>query len=220
MNLDEFVNSHAPDETEKTFELESSKMLDIEVDGHIMAKAGSMVGYTGDISFERKSTGGLKGMLKSKATGEGSVMMQAEGNGHLYLADQGKEIQILELGANDEISVNGNDVLAFEDSVGWDIKMMSSIAGTSSGGLFNVFLEGPGHIAITTHGKPLVVPTPVSTDPNATVAWSANVSPSTKRDLNVKSIIGRSSGDDYQLHFADEDGFVIIQPFEEFHPGQ
>lgn len=221
MDLDEFVRSHEPDETGKTFERESSKMLDIALDGTIMAKAGSMISYTGDISFERKSGGGgLKGMLKKKVTGEGAVMMQATGNGHLYLADHGKEVQILELDAGDEISVNGNDVLAFEERVGWDIKMMSSIAGTSSGGLFNVFLEGPGHVAITTHGEPLVIPTPVSTDPNATVAWSANVSPSAKRDMNIKSFIGRSSGETFQLEFAGEGGFVIVQPFEEITPGQ
>ncbi|WP_231186421.1 AIM24 family protein [Haladaptatus sp. DYF46] len=215
MNLDEFVTLHAPNETQNTFELESSKMLDISVDGSIMARAGSMVGYTGEISFEQKSAGGLTGMLKQKATGEGAVMMKATGTGHLYLADQGKEVQLLELDADDEISVNGNDVLAFEDSITWDIKMMKSIAGASSGGLFNVYLEGPGYIAITTHGEPLVVPTPVNTDPNATVAWSSNVSPSSKRDLNLKSFIGRTSGETYQLQFAEEGGFVIIQPYEE-----
>ena len=220
MNLDEFVNSRLPEETEETFELESSKLLDISLDGSVMGKAGTMVGYTGDISFERKSAGGLKGMLKKRATGEGAVMMRASGNGHLYLADQGKEVQILELDADDEISVNGNDVLAFEDSVSWDIKMMSSIAGTSTGGAFNVFLTGPGHIAITTHGEPLVVPTPVSTDPNATVAWSSNVSPNSKQDLNIKGFLGRSSGETFQLHFAGEDGFVIIQPYEEHQPEQ
>jgi uncharacterized protein (AIM24 family) len=220
MKLDEFLESHAPETGGETFQLENSKMLDIALEGNVMAKAGSMVGYTGDISFERKSAGGLKGMLKKKATGEGAVMMQASGDGHLYLADQGKEIQILELEAGDQISVNGNDVLAFEDSISWDIRMMNSIAGTATGGLFNVYLEGPGHIAITTHGKPLVVSTPVSTDPNATVAWSANVSPSTKRDLNVKSFLGRSSGETFQLHFDGPDGFVILQPYEEVEPGQ
>lgn len=220
MKLDEFLDSHAPASGGKAFQLENSKLLDIAVDGDVMAKAGSMVGYTGDMSFERKSAGGLKGMLKKKATGEGTVMMQASGEGHLYLADQGKEVQILELDADDEISVNGNDVLAFEDGVTWDIKMMSSIAGTSTGGLFNVYLEGPGHVAITTHGKPLVVPTPVSTDPNATVAWTANVSPSSKRDINLKGLLGRSSGESYQLHFDGEDGFVVLQPYEEVEPGQ
>ncbi|MFC6724140.1 AIM24 family protein [Halobium palmae] len=220
MDLDEFVSTHAPKDGGQAFDLESSKMLDVALDGSVMAKAGSMTAYTGDISFERKSAGGLKGMLKSKATGEGAVMMEATGSGHLYLADHGKEVQILELDAGEEISVNGNDVLAFESGVDWDIRMMSSIGGTSSGGLFNVFLEGPGHVAITTHGSPLVLPTPVSTDPNATVAWSGNVSPSTKRDLNIKGFLGRSSGETFQLHFTGEDGFVIVQPYEESQPGQ
>ncbi|ELZ28427.1 hypothetical protein C474_15004 [Halogeometricum pallidum JCM 14848] len=220
MNLDEFVNAHAPESGGETFQLENSKLLDVAVNGSVMAKAGSMVGYTGDISFERKSEGGLTGMLKKRATGEGTVMMQATGEGNLYLADQGKEVQILELSETDEISVNGNDVLAFEESVDWDIKMMNSIAGASSGGLFNVYLKGPGHIAITTHGKPLVVPTPVSTDPNATVAWSSDVSPNAKRDINIKGLLGRSSGETFQLEFAGEGGFVVIQPYEEFQPGQ
>ncbi|WP_224448154.1 AIM24 family protein [Haloprofundus salilacus] len=218
MDLDKFLETHGPKEGGDTFERESSKMLDVSLDGSVMAKAGAMVGYTGDISFERKSGGGLTGMLKKKATGEGTVMMQATGTGHLYLADQGKEVQILELDADDEISVNGNDVLAFEESVTWDIKMMNSIAGTSTGGLFNVYLNGPGNVAITTHGEPLVLPTPVSTDPNATVAWSSNVSPSTKRDLNIKSFLGRSSGETFQLHFAGEGGFVVVQPYEERSP--
>ncbi|MCO8267021.1 AIM24 family protein [Haloferax sp. AB510] len=220
MDLDEFVSTHAPSEGGEAFELENSKLLDVALDGSVMAKAGSMVGYTGDISFERKSAGGLKGMLKKKATGEGDVMMQATGTGHLYLADQAKEVQILELDAGEELSVNGNDVLAFESSVSWDIKMLTSIAGTSSGGLFNVFLEGPGHVAITTHGEPIVLQTPAKTDPNATVAWSGNVSPSSNRDINIKGLLGRSSGESYQLEFAGEGGFVIVQPFEEVGPGQ
>jgi uncharacterized protein (AIM24 family) len=220
MDLDEFVNAHGPRESGEGFQLESSKMLDVSLDGRVMAKAGSMVGYTGDVSFERKSAGGLTGMLKKRVTGEGSVMMEASGSGHLYLADQGKEVQILELGGDEEISVNGNDVLAFESSVGWDIRTMDSIAGASSGGLFNVFLEGPGRIAITTHGEPLVLPTPVSTDPDATVAWSSDVAPSSKRDLNIKGFLGRSSGETFQLHFAAEGGFVIVQPYEERGPGQ
>lgn len=218
MDFDEFVRSHEPEANGETFERESSKMLDIDLDGTIMAKAGSMIGYTGDVSFERKSSGGLRGMLKRKVTGEGGVMMRAAGTGHLYLADAGKEVQILELDVDDEVSVNGNDVLAFEESVGWDIKMLSSIAGSASGGLFNVHLAGPGHVAITTHGEPLVLPTPVRTDPNATVAWSANVSPSAKRDLNIKSFLGRSSGESFQLEFAGHDGFVIVQPYEELTP--
>jgi uncharacterized protein (AIM24 family) len=220
MDLDQFVSENAPQEGGDGFQLENAKLLDVSLDGSVMAKAGSMVAYTGDISFERKTEGGITGMLKKKVTGEGSVMMQASGTGHLYLADQGKEVQVLELDAGEQLSVNGNDILAFDDGVDWDIKMMDSVAGASTGGLFNVYLTGPGYVAITTHGEPIVVPTPVRTDPQATVAWSGNVSPSAQRDLNLKSFIGKSSGETYQLDFAGEDGFVIVQPFEERTPAE
>ncbi|WP_435344811.1 AIM24 family protein [Haloarchaeobius sp. HRN-SO-5] len=220
MDLDEFKTQNAPREGGDVFQLENSKLLDVDVNDPIMAKAGSMIGYQGEVSFERKSSGGLKGMIKKKATGEGSTMMKATGNGQLYLADQGKNVQILELDPGEELSVNGNDVLAFEDKIGWDIKTIGSISGASAGGLFNVFLEGPGYIAITTHGDPLVMETPVRTDPQATVAWSGNVSPSTHTDHNLKSLIGRSSGETYQLDFSQPGGFVIVQPYEEVSPQQ
>ena len=94
MDLDEFVEANAPEAGGEAFQLENSKLLDIHVDGSVMAKAGSMVAYTGDVSFERKSAGGVTGFLKQQATGEGSVMMEASGSGNLYLADQGKRVQI------------------------------------------------------------------------------------------------------------------------------
>lgn len=220
MDIEQFTAENAPDDGGKTFQLEHSKLLDIDLDGTTMAKAGSMIGYTGDISFERTSTGGLKGMLKRSVTSEDSVLMAAEGSGHLYLADQGKEIQLLELSDDDAISVNGNDILAFEDTIDWDIKMMKSFGGTSAGGLFNVHLDGPGHVAITTHGEPLVVVPPVNTDPDATVAWSATISPDVTTDMNIKTFLGQSSGETYQLEFSDEEGFVVLQPFEETLPNE
>lgn len=218
MDLETFAEENAPYEGGPIFDLENSKLLDIDVEGTVMAKAGSMIGYTGDISFERKSSGGVKGFLKKSVTGEGGVMMEAEGSGHLYLADQAKEIQVLDLYEDEEISVNGNDILAFESSVNWDIRMIKSIGGASAGGLFNVYLEGPGYIAITTHGSPLVLSTPVQTDPDATVAWSSDVSPNVKTDRNIKGFLGRSSGETYQLEFSKPGGFVIVQPFEETGP--
>ncbi|WP_267642342.1 AIM24 family protein [Haloarchaeobius amylolyticus] len=220
MDLDQFTRENAPKAGGEGFQLENSKLLDVALDGSVMAKAGSMVAYEGDISFERKSAGGLTGMLKKAATGEGSVMMQATGSGNLYLADQGKKVQILSLDAGEEISVNGNDVLAFESTIDWDIRTIDSIAGATTGGLFNVYLEGPGNVAITTHGEPLVLETPVTTDPDATVAWSSSVSPGVKTDRTIKGFLGKSSGETYQLDFAEPGGFVIVQPYEEVGPGQ
>ncbi|MFC6963450.1 AIM24 family protein [Halocatena marina] len=218
MDLKKFKEENAPRKGGGKFQLENPKLLDIEIDGAVMAKIGSMIAYSGDISFEQKSSGGIKGFLKKSVTGEGSIMMKAEGEGHLYLADQAKEVQVLELDEDEEISVNGNDILAFEKNVGWDIKMMKSFGGAAAGGLFNVFLEGPGYIAITTHGDPLVLPTPVRTDPDATVAWSSNVSPDINTDRNLKGFLGRPSGETYQLEFPKEGGFVVVQPFEEVFP--
>lgn len=202
------------------FRLENSKCLKVDLDGSIMAKAGSMVGYTGEISFKTKSAGGISGMLKKKLTGEGSVMMEAKGTGKLYLADQDKKVQILSLDEEEEISVNGNDILGFEKNIEWDIKTIDSIAGVSTGGLFNVFLEGPGNVALTTHGDPIVLETPARTDPTATVAWSGNVSPNANTDYNIKEFIGKSSDETFQLDFEEKGGFVIIQPYEEIQNQQ
>lgn len=220
MKLDEFVRSNAPVEGDNQFELENSKLLDIAVDGSVMAKAGSMIAYTGDISFSGKSSaeGGIKGFLKQAATSEGTPVMEAEGTGHLYVADQGKKIQIIGLDEGQEISVNGSDVLAFESRVDYEIRTIDSVSGMSAGGLTNVFLEGPGNVAITTHGDPLVLTPPVRTDPKATVAWSSSTSPGSHRDRSLSNMVGQSSDETYQLEFTGNEGFVIVQPYEEMTP--
>jgi uncharacterized protein (AIM24 family) len=220
MDLNDFVSQNEPDETGDRFELENSKLLDIDVDGTVIAKVGSMIAYDGDLSFTGKSSaeGGLTGMIKSKVTSEGTPVMEVEGRGHVYLADQEKKIQILELDAGESISVNGNDVLAFEDRVDYEIGTIGSIGGASAGGLLNVYLTGPGTVAITTHGDPLVLEPPVRTDPDATVAWSSNLSPTLKADRSLKDSIGQSSGETYQMSFEGTEGFVVVQPFEERSP--
>ena len=220
MELNDFVSQNEPDETGERFELENSKLLDIDVDGKVIAKVGSMIAYDGDLSFTGKSSaeGGLTGMIKSKVTSEGTPVMEIDGQGHVYLADQEKKIQILELGAGESISVNGNDVLAFEDRVDYEIGTIGSLGGASAAGLLNVFLSGPGTVAITTHGDPLVLSPPVRTDPDATVAWSGNLSPSLKSDRSLKDSIGQSSNETYQMSFEGSSGFVVVQPFEERSP--
>ena len=79
-------------------------------------------------------------------------------------------------------------------------------------------MEGDGMVAITTHFDPLtlrVTPgSPVITDPNATVAWSASLSPQFRTDISFKTFLGRGSGESIQMQF-DGEGFVVIQPYEE-----
>ena len=180
-----------------------------------------MISYTGQIKFEREKVleHGVGMMFKKAFTGEGTSLMKATGNGRLYLADQGKKITIFDLN-NESITVNGNDLLAFEPSIEWDIKLMRKVAGMMSGGLFNVTLQGKGKVAITTHFEPLTLLVrpgeSVITDPNATVAWSGHLTPKIRTDISFRTFIGRGSGESIQMEFKGE-GFVIIQPFEEVY---
>jgi uncharacterized protein (AIM24 family) len=217
MNIEQFKSDHTPTDSSETFQLENSYTLDVAVDGSVLAKAGSMVAYTGDLSFTGQATpeGGITGFIKEAATNEGTPVMTVEGRGHVYLADNEKKVQVLELEADDAITVNGEDVLAFESQISYEIDKMDSLAGAFAGGFTNVYLEGPGFVALTTHADPLVMTPPVTTDPSATVAWSGTT-PDVEVNKNLSDMIGQESGERFQMNFTGSDGFVVVQPYEEF----
>ena len=68
----------------------------------IMAKAGSMVAYKGLIDFNPNPPA-MGNLIKSWATGEGVQLMQATGQGELYLADYGSDVVVMQL-ANEALS--------------------------------------------------------------------------------------------------------------------
>jgi uncharacterized protein (AIM24 family) len=215
--LGEFVNAHAQTDKGGTWQLESSKMLEIHLGGNsVYTKLGAMVGYYGDLKFERASAGSAAKFIKAAATGERAATTKVTGSGILYCADQGKEISILYL-EGESIYVNGADCLAYSESLSWDI-VFTGGASMMAGGLFSLKLTGTGYVAITTHGKPLVLGVapgqPLFTDPNATVAWSDGLQTSVKADVNLKTLLGRASGETFQMRFEGT-GFVVLQPFEE-----
>ena len=218
--IEEFIRSTRQDDAAHDFfQLESDRMLEINLDGEVWTKKGSMVAYVGGIKFTREGVldRGVGNLLKKAFTGEGARLTKASGRGRLYLADSGKTIQILYL-ENETLFVNGNDLLAFETKMKWDITMMKSLGAMVSSGLFNVRLQGPGMIAITAHFEPLTLLVkpghPVRTDPNATTAWSGSLKPTFKTDVSLKTFIGRGNGESIQMEF-DGDGFVVVQPYEE-----
>mgnify|MGYP001765571858 CR=1 FL=1 len=220
--LQEFLAaSRERDMTGDAFELESPHMLEVRVDGLVWSKAGAMVARKGDVRFTRQGIleQGLGNLLKKAVSGEGLTLMKIEGRGRAYLADRGKKITLLRL-QGDTIYVNGNDVLATEAGIKADITMMRRAAGMLAGGLFNIRLEGHGLVAITSHYEPLTLPVtasaPVYTDPNATVAWSGNLTPDLVTDINLKTLIGRGSGESVQMCFRGE-GWVVVQPYEEVY---
>lgn len=221
-NLESFVRaSSQKDLNQGVFELESERMLEVNLNGMIWIKLGSMVAYQGRIKFTREGIleQGVGNLLKKMISTEGARLTKAEGQGKMYVADYGKKITIVQL-QNQAICINGNNILAFEPTLKNEIRMIKRIAGMLSGGLFNVVLSGSGLVAFTTHFDPLTLPvksgSPVCTDPNATVAWSANLQPQLKTDVSLKTFFGRGSGESLQMLFEGE-GFVVIQPYEEYY---
>jgi uncharacterized protein (AIM24 family) len=217
MRLNDWVQQHAQKETGEAWQLESSKMLEVHQNNEsVFTKHGAMVAYYGDLRFERAGTGGAGKFVKRAMTGESGAMTHVTGHGILYCADQGKQISIVYLDSQ-TIFVNGSDCLAYSPSLDWDI-VMTKGANIMAGGLFSLRLSGTGYVAITTHGKPMVLgvsdQSPLSTDPNATVAWSDGLTTNVKTDVNLKTITGRASGETLQMNFSGQ-GFVVVQPFEE-----
>jgi len=215
------IEQTAQDESRNSFfELEKEYLLELNINNQsVLIKKGAMVAYDGNVKFEREGmlSKGVGNFLKKAVSGEGTSMMQASGTGRIYVADYAKKIRVLYL-EDEAINVNGNDVLAHEESLKSDVKLMKSVAGMMGGGLFQVRLQGTGHAAITTHGDPLTLLVkpgkPVYTDPNATVAWSGNLTPTIKTDISLKTLIGRGSGESFQMKF-EGDGWVLVQPYEE-----
>jgi uncharacterized protein (AIM24 family) len=219
-SIADFIAAHADqDRNAGPFEVENRATLQVNLQGTVYAKAGAMVAYRGDVKFSRKGVleDGVGKLFKKALTGEGMTLMKMEGNGRVYLADKNKRVHVLNL-AGESLCVNGNDLLALQSTLEWDIVMLKSVAGALAGGLFNVQISGTGLVAITTHGNPLVLPVtsarPVHTDPQATVAWSGHLQPDMHTDMSLGMLVGRTSGESVQMRFKG-DGWVMVQPYEE-----
>ena len=203
-------------ETGEAFTLQNPRLLKIELSAtSVMAKNGAMVAYQGDVHFEHKG-GGLGKFLKKAATGESLRLMAASGSGEVFLAHQAMLIHVLRLN-NDSITANGQNILAFEQGIDWDVtRVKGGAAGMLAGGLFNIHLRGNGLVALVSDGEPVrlnVAEAATFADPQAAIAWSGGVTTSLKADVQAKSLIGMGSGESIQLGFSGQ-GWVLVQPSE------
>jgi uncharacterized protein (AIM24 family) len=203
-------------ETGDAFTLQGPRLLKVELsEASVMAKNGAMVPYQGDVSFEHKG-GGLGRLLKKAATGESLRLMQAHGKGELFLAHQAMLVHVLRLD-QESITVNGENILAFQDDIDWDVtRVKGGSAGMLAGGLFNIHLRGTGLVALVSDGEPVrleVGQAPTFADPQAAIAWSGDVSTTLKTEVQAKSLIGMASGESFQLALSGT-GWVLVQPSE------
>ncbi|MFL5890168.1 MAG: AIM24 family protein [Solirubrobacteraceae bacterium] len=204
-------------QSQDAFALQNSKLLKVRLEAvTIQAKLGSMVAYQGDVTFEHAGSGGLGRMLKKAMTGEGTTLMRMSGNGEVFLADQAQDVHLIYL-ENDFITVNGPNLLAFDADIDWDIKRVSGGASAAmAGGLFNMELRGTGWVAILSDGPPVllnVATAPTFADPQAAITWSSGVTTSVKANVKMKDLIGKGSGEQFQMAFGGQ-GWVLVQPSE------
>ena len=210
------LDQYAEVETGEAFTLQNPRLLKIELSAtNVMARNGAMVAYQGDVRFEHKG-GGLGRLLKKAATGESLRLMEATGSGELFLAKDAMLVHVLSLN-NDSLTVSGQNILAFEAGIEWDItRIKGGASGMLAGGLFNVELRGSGLVALVSDGEPLrlnVAEAATFVDPQAAIAWSSGVRSDLKTDVQAKSLIGMGSGESVQLAMSGE-GWVLVQPSE------
>jgi uncharacterized protein (AIM24 family) len=216
MAVEQALRQFAETETGGAFSLQNSKLLKVELsEVTIQAKLGSMVAYQGDVRFEHAGGGGMSRMLKKAVTKEGTQLMKIEGTGEVFLADLAQDIHLIQLD-NDFITANGANVLAFDAGIDWDIKRVEGVSGMLGGGLYNMELKGSGWIALLSDGPPMLLRVdekPTFADPSCAITWSSGVRTDVKADVNLKTLIGRGSGETFQIAFSGA-GWVLIQPSE------
>jgi uncharacterized protein (AIM24 family) len=194
--------------------LQNPRLLKVELNGDLLARQGAMVAYQGAIAFSYEGAGGMKRMLKKALTGEGVPLMRCTGTGDLFLAQHGCELHLVDL-LDEALTVNGPNVLAFSEGLTWDIKQVEG-ASVLAGNVFNMTFEGTGRIALAAYGTPVVLDAgaaPTFADIQSAIAWSSGLATRLVRTAKASALIGRGSGEAFQLAFSGE-GKVIIQSSE------
>lgn len=209
-----FDQNHREQETSQRWTLQSNKMLRVVLGPEVLAAQGAMVAYQGTMDFSYQGSKNLSGMLKKAVTGEGGNLMRVTGQGEVFFARAAQNVFLLQL-EGDAITVNTRSLLAFDANLGYDIRMIGN-AGLLAGGLFNLLVQGQGMVAVSSDGPPMLLDCsqqPTFVDPQAAICWSANLQPQVKSTFKMGSLIGRGSGESFQLGFHGP-GFVVVQPSE------
>lgn len=211
------------------FAVERELFLKAEGQGKFFAKKGSMVAdraYGGKFKYSKRllgtNGGNIAGQVLNhvirKVSGENLEIMEVEGNGEVYLADQNSHITIITLephGAWKDVKVESEDLLAFTEGCHYGVSVVGSGILSQRGlATSNLSYKAPGaQVAIKTQGNPLVLQGPCRVDPDAVVAWTGK-NPGVKMDVNWKTLIGQTSGESYMYEFSEPGQIVILQPYE------
>lgn len=215
--LEAFIGETRAQETPaEAFGNETARTLRIDVDGGVWLKPGAAVAYRGDLVFERRPTLDAES-VKDAVLRETAALVCARGRGRLFCASHGAHIRTIHL-AGETLVVTWQDLLAFEESLTFECSLVGHGIGLAAGGLVAVTITGHGSLALTSHGRPVTLAVtpdqPVFTDPHATVAWSAGLTPALKTDLSWRSAFAHGGHEPFQMAFTGA-GFVVVQAYED-----
>jgi uncharacterized protein (TIGR00266 family) len=124
------------------------KILDHKLAGTLLCQRDAYLCSVGEIdisvAFTRRIGAGFFG-------GEGFILQKLSGNGHLFLHACGTLTEYT-LAAGEALKVDTGCLVAFEESVTYDIRMVGGIKTSLFGGegLFFAYLQGPGKIYMQT----------------------------------------------------------------------
>ena len=124
----------------QAFELGPGQSVLVQRDGFICAEASVKL----DIAFTKKIGAGLFG-------GEGFILQKLTGPGTAFIHGGGDFIEF-ELGAGETLQVDTGCIVAFDESVSYDVQFAGGIATGIFGGegLFLATLQGPGRAIVQT----------------------------------------------------------------------
>lgn len=208
------------------FEVVNELTLKVTFDNgeKVHTKAGAMIGFQGDLKFDKEILGpdggrgmgaAFMGQLLRRLTGENLPLMlvtpQSPSVG--YFANAAQHVVALSLMPGERLSVESENILAFSESCQYSVRFMG--AGIiSQKGLFTTTITGPGECALLCDGNPIVLRAPCSVDPDAFVFYSGSEDPQFRTQITWRNFIGQASGESYYLEFSDPRTVVVVQPSE------
>ena len=199
--------------TTDRFTLQNPRMLRVALDGEVMARQGAMVAYQGEVDFAYQGSGGMGKFFKKAFTGEGMPLMKVTGRGDVFFADDAMEIHLVNL---------ENDVADGQRQQRPRLRLPAHVGHQAGRGRVDdvrrrlqhhVHRHRDGGDHLARHARRPQRRRPhVRRHPGGGGLVDIAV-PSVRRTAGASALIGRGSGEAFQLVFTGH-GFVVVQASE------
>ncbi|ACY97802.1 MULTISPECIES: AIM24 family protein [Thermomonospora] len=192
----------------------------------LYSRRGAMLAYVGRVHFEPTVTAGagITGAIGRAMAGESVPLMRVTGQGSVMFGHGGLDVTVVEL-QGDTLYAEADRLLVYDASLRADTVFLGEqggLAGVIRGqvtgqGLFTTALTGHGSVGLLSHGGVIELPIgpqrPIYVDPQAYVAHRGQVTTRLKTSLGLRDVIGRGSGEAFQLELSGH-GIVYVQASE------